>query len=161
MEDVIVTLLDGTKVKKSQVPIGEIYINEKGQKVRKVQKMVQVVKKSDDKKGKTVESLSPKLNSNFGKAREGIASAITQGSSQVSEGATQLLHVAKNSFDKIGEQKQRAKKSAYAFMNTILARLMNKINIGKTIQTLEEYQKTSGKDISNLIDFLKKLQTIR
>ena len=33
MEDVTVTLLDGTKIPKSQVPVGVIYINEKGQKV--------------------------------------------------------------------------------------------------------------------------------
>lgn len=36
----IVTLLDGTKILKSEVPIGVIYFNEKGQKVRKVQKVV-------------------------------------------------------------------------------------------------------------------------
>lgn len=36
--DVTVTLLDGTKVAKSQVPAGTIYINEKGVKVRKVVK---------------------------------------------------------------------------------------------------------------------------
>lgn len=36
MEDVTVTLLDGTKVAKSQVPAGVVYINENGVKVKKV-----------------------------------------------------------------------------------------------------------------------------
>ena len=40
MEDVMVTLLDGTKVAKSTVPEGVIYINENGVKVRKVKKAV-------------------------------------------------------------------------------------------------------------------------
>ena len=38
MEDVTVTMLDGTKVAKSQVPEGVVYINENGVKVRKVKK---------------------------------------------------------------------------------------------------------------------------
>lgn len=42
----------------------------------------------------------------------------------------------------------------------MMAKLMAKMNIGKTIQSLEEYQKTSGKDVSDLINFLKKLQTV-
>lgn len=36
MENVIVTLLDGTKVAKSEVPVGVVYINENGVKVKKV-----------------------------------------------------------------------------------------------------------------------------
>lgn len=36
--DPIVTLMDGRKVRKSQVPVDVIYINEKGQKVKKVNK---------------------------------------------------------------------------------------------------------------------------
>lgn len=35
MEDIIVTLLDGTRISKCEVPIGTIYINEKGVKVKK------------------------------------------------------------------------------------------------------------------------------
>lgn len=40
--EVIVTLLDGTKVAKSKVPAGTVYINEKGVKVRKVVKSAPV-----------------------------------------------------------------------------------------------------------------------
>lgn len=40
MEDVIVTMLDGTKVAKSEVPEGVVYINENGLKVKKVKKVV-------------------------------------------------------------------------------------------------------------------------
>lgn len=36
MNDLIVKLLDGTEMLKSKVPLGEIFINEKGQKARKV-----------------------------------------------------------------------------------------------------------------------------
>lgn len=36
MEDPIVTLLDGTKIAKSKVPVNTVYINEKGIKVKKV-----------------------------------------------------------------------------------------------------------------------------
>lgn len=53
MDDPIVTLLDGTKMPKSQVPVDTIYINENGQKVKKVmhaapsdEKPVQEEKKS-------------------------------------------------------------------------------------------------------------------
>lgn len=42
MEDVVVTLLNDQKVKKSEVPIGQIYVNEKGQEVRKELKVVPI-----------------------------------------------------------------------------------------------------------------------
>ena len=46
--DKIVTLLDGTRIPKSKVPYDEIYINEAGQKVRKVMKIVEKPKEEDD-----------------------------------------------------------------------------------------------------------------
>ena len=61
---------------------------------------------------------------------------------------------------KIGEKKRRAKDNAYAFMDVMVAKLMNKMKIGDTITSLEEYQKKTGKDVSDLINFLKKLQTV-
>lgn len=48
-EDKIVTLLDGTRIPKSRVPYDEIYINEAGQKVRKVMKIVEKPKEEDNK----------------------------------------------------------------------------------------------------------------
>ena len=48
-EDKIVTLLDGTRIPKSRVPIDEIYINEAGQRVRKVMKIVERPKEEDNK----------------------------------------------------------------------------------------------------------------
>lgn len=47
--DKIVTLLDGTRIPKSKVPYDEIYINEAGQKVRKVMKIVEKPKEEDDR----------------------------------------------------------------------------------------------------------------
>ena len=47
-EDKIVTLLDGTKIPKSRVPYDEVYINEEGQKVRKVMKVVEKPKEEDN-----------------------------------------------------------------------------------------------------------------
>lgn len=36
--------------------------------------------------------------------------------------------------------------------------LLSKIDLDKTIKSLKDYQETSGKDISNLIDFVEKLK---
>ena len=150
MEDVIVTLLDGTKVKKSTVPVGEIYINEKGQKVRKVLK---VNPATPNLGKKPLANLSQRLGSGLAKAKESVSNAVVNGSSQ-------LIKVSKNTFGKIGEKKRRVKDNALAFMDVMVAKLMAKMKIGDTIQSLEEYQEKSGKDISDLINFLKKLQKI-
>ena len=152
MEDVIVTLLDGRKIKKSQVPVGEIYINEKGQKVRKVLKVVPAPPQPEEKK-KPFANLTQKLGAGLAKTKQSVTSAVVSGSSQ-------LIKVSKDTFSKIGERRKRAKANANAFMDSLVAKLMAKMNIGKTIQSLEEYQKTSGKDVSDLINFLKKLQTV-
>lgn len=47
--DKIVTLLDGTRIPKSRVPYDAIYINEAGQKVLKVMKIVEKPKEEDNK----------------------------------------------------------------------------------------------------------------
>lgn len=151
-QEPVVTLLDGTQVRKSQVPAGEIYINENGQKVRKVLKVVPVPPKPEEKK-KPFAKLSQKLGEGLSKAKESVSAAVVNGSSQ-------LIKVSKNTFGKIGEKKRRAKASAYAFMDVVVANLMNKMRIGDTITSLEEYQKKTGKDVSDLINFLKKLQTV-
>lgn len=49
-EEKIVTLLDGTRIPKSRVPYNGIYINENGQKVRKVMKVVELTKDENSKK---------------------------------------------------------------------------------------------------------------
>lgn len=139
--DVVVTLLDGTELPKEQVPAGVTYINEKGQKCQKALKVTPTVQ--PEKKDQKF----------FGNLAQRIGTAVAKGSSQ-------LIKVSKNTFGKIGEKKNRATASASAFMDRMMAKLMAKMNIGKTIQSLEEYQKTSGKDVSDLINFLKKLQTV-
>lgn len=135
--DVVVTLLDGKKLPKEQVPAGEFYINEKGQKCQKALKVTQVAQ-PEKKDQKFLGNLAQKI------------------STGVANGSNQLIKVSK----KIGEKKRRAKDSAYAFMDVMVAKLMNKIKIGDTITSLEEYQKNTGKDVSDLINFLKKLQTV-
>lgn len=72
--DIVATLLDGTKIKKSQVPVGEIYINEKGQKVRKVLK----VKTNPKDIKKTIANLSQKIDGGYVKVRDGIIVAATK-----------------------------------------------------------------------------------
>ena len=72
--DIVATLLDGAKIKKSQVPVGEIYINEKGQKVRKVLKATTNPK--DIKK--TIANLSQKIDGGYVKVRDGIIVAATK-----------------------------------------------------------------------------------
>lgn len=139
--DVVVTLMDGKKLPKEQVPAGEFYINEKGQKCQKALRVTQVAQ--PEKKDQKF----------FGNLAQRIGTAVAKGSSQLNK-------VSKNTFGKIGEKKNRATASASAFMDRMMAKLMAKMNIGKTIQSLEEYQKTSGKDVSDLINFLKKLQTV-
>lgn len=57
-EDVIVTLLDGSKAKKKDVPIGEAYINEEGQKVRKLIKQPVAIESTEQMKS-WLNQLSP------------------------------------------------------------------------------------------------------
>ena len=73
-------------------------------------------------------------------------------------GSNQLIKVSKNAFNKLGEKGRKAKASAGAFMDSMMTRLIEKMQIGKTIKSLEDYQKESGKDVHDLIDFLKKIQ---
>lgn len=65
MEDVIVKLLDGTEMPKSEVPVGTIYINENGQKVKKVLKPAQPKAKveQEEQKGLLGKLKSGKNNS--------------------------------------------------------------------------------------------------
>lgn len=96
--------------------------------------------------------------------KENASNAIGQVFQKVTEtsqkAAQKTGQITKNTFGKIGEKSRRAKASANAFMDRIVAKIMAKINISKTIKSLEEYQQTSGKDVSDLINFLKKLQTV-
>ena len=143
--DVIVTLLDGTKIAKSKVPVGEIYINEKGQKCRKVLKAVPVTTKPETKGETFFSTMSKQLNQ-----------GLIQGSSQLIKGVGQVSNLVKTAKNKISG----VKASAANLMDSLIAKAMAKINIGKTIESLEEFQKTNGKDVSDLINFLKKLQTV-
>lgn len=139
--DVVVTLLDGTKLPKDQVPAGAFYINEKGQKCHKALKVMQAAQ-PEKKDQKFLGNLAQKIGTG------------------VVTGSNQLIKVSKNTISKIGEKRRKAKASAGALMDVMVSKLMNKMNIGKTIQSLEEYQKSTGKDVSDLINFLKKLQKV-
>lgn len=139
--DVVVTLLDGTELPKEQVPAGVTYINEKGQKCQKALKVTPTVQ--PEKKDQ--------------KFLSGLAQKIGNG---VVAGSNQLIKVSKNTFGKIGEKRRKAKASASALLDVMVSKLMNKMNIGKTIQSLEDYQKNTGKDVSDLIKFLEKLQKV-
>ena len=90
MEDVIVTLLNGTKIAKSKVPVGEIYINEKGQKCRKVLKTVPMATKPEEKGGSFFSNMTKQLNDGLGKLKEGASAAALQGTSQLIKGAGQM-----------------------------------------------------------------------
>lgn len=140
MEDIIVTLLNGTKVPKSKVPVGEIYINEKGQKCRKVVKVVATQKVPE-----------PKCKGVLGDFTQKVTSGLINGSNQ-------LIKVSKNTFSKIGEKRRKAKASANAFMDSMFTKLIEKMQLDKTIKSLENYQKESGKDVHDLIEFLTKIQ---
>ena len=140
MEDIIVTLLNGTKVPKSKVPVGEIYINEKGQKCRKVVEVVETQKVPE-----------PKRNGVLGDFTQKVTSGLVNGSNQ-------LIKVSKDTFSKIGEKRRKAKANAGAFMDSIFEKLVAKMQLDKTIKSLENYQKESGKDVHDLIDFLTKIQ---
>lgn len=139
--DVVVTLLDGAKLPKDQVPAGAFYINEKGQKCQKALKVMQAAQ-PEKKDQKFLGNLAQKIGTG------------------VVTGSNQLIKVSKNTISKIGEKRRKAKASAGALMDVMVSKLMNKMNIGKTIQSLEEYQKSTGKDVSDLINFLKKLQKV-
>ena len=89
------------------------------------------------------------------------AGQVFQKVAETSQMAAQKMgQISRNTFGKIGEKSRRAKASANAFLDRMLAKIMAKMNISKTIKSLEDYQQTSGKDVSELINFLKKLQTV-
>lgn len=138
--DVVVTLLDGTKLPKECVPAGATYINEKGQKCQKTLKVMS--------SPQTVEQNKNKMFGNLGKK---ISTALMNGSNQ-------LIKVSKNAIGKIGEKSRKAKASAGSFMDSMMDRLIVKMQLDKTIKSIEEYQKESGKDVNDLIDFLKKVK---
>ena len=56
------------------------------------------------------------------------------------------------------EKTQELKNDFREFCQKRIDGLLSKINFDKTIKSLKDYQKTSGKDISNLIDFVEKLK---
>ena len=77
----IVTLLDGTRIPKSKVPYDEIYINEAGQKVRKVMKLVEKPKEEDNKLiskiGEFAETATDKVTDVAQKTWEGTKDAAS------------------------------------------------------------------------------------
>ena len=152
MEDVVVTLLNDQKVKKSEVPIGQIYVNEKGQEVRKELKVVPISNPKFGEKS-SFAKFSQKVSSALYKAKKTVVSTANTTS-------LQLVKVTKDSITRIGENRRKVKDNAMALMDVMLAKLMAKINIEETIQSLEVYQERSGKDASDLISLLKKLQKI-
>ena len=100
-----------------------------------------------------LKNLKDSLGSGLEKAKESVSTAVVKGSSQ-------LVKVSKKTFGKIGEKGHRAKDNAYSFMDAMVAKLMKKMKLGETIKSLEEYQEKTGKDVSNLINFLEKLQNV-
>ncbi len=56
------------------------------------------------------------------------------------------------------DKTQELKNDFREFCQKRIDGLLSKINFDKTIKSLKDYQKTSGKDISNLIDFVEKLK---
>lgn len=71
--DVVVTLMDGKKLPKEQVPAGEFYINEKGQKCQKALRVTQVAQ--PEKKDQKF----------FGNLAQRIGTAVAKGSSQLNK----------------------------------------------------------------------------
>ena len=78
--DVIVTLMDGTKLPKEQVPAGVSYINERGQKCQKALKVTTTKLNPKDNK-KPFANFSQKLDNGFVKVRDGVITAATIGAS--------------------------------------------------------------------------------
>ena len=80
--DKIVTLLDGTRIPKSKVPYDGIYINEAGQKVRKVMKIVERPKEEDNllisKIGEFAETATDKVTDVAQKTWESTKDAAAQ-----------------------------------------------------------------------------------
>lgn len=93
------------------------------------------------------------LGNGLENAKESVSAAVVNCSSQ-------LVKASKKTFGKIDEKRHRVKDNAKAFMDVMVAKLIKRIKLGNTIKSLEEYQEKTGKDVSNLIDFLKKLQTV-
>lgn len=80
-----------------------------------------------------------------------ISANVTEFTQNVAAKTKQKLSASK-------EKTQELKNDFREFCQKRIDGLLSKINFDKTIKSLKDYQKTSGKDISNLIDFVEKLK---
>lgn len=132
----IVTLLDGTKISKNEVPIGVIYINEKGQKVKKV------VKTSSAEKT-NLTSKEGGLFSSISRMGKNVADSVSNTTASVGKTITSTTK-------KLGD-------STTDFAMSTIMKLLKGVNIQSLIDGVEKYGKSSGKNVSATVKFLNKL----
>lgn len=106
-EDKIVTLLDGTRIPKSRVPNNEIYINEAGQKVRKVIKVVEKTEEEDNKLiskiGEFAAIATDKVTDVAQKTWENTKDAATQAGEWTKQTAEKTSEFAKQTAQDVSE----------------------------------------------------------
>lgn len=113
-EDKIVTLLNGTRIPKSRVPYDEIYINEAGQKVRKVIKVVEKTEEEDNKLiskiGEFAAITTDKVTDVAQKTWENTKEAATQAGEWTKQTAEKTSELAKQTAQNVSEWAQENEK---------------------------------------------------
>ena len=147
--DPIVTLSDGTQMPKSKVPVGTVYINEKGMKVRKVLKPT------------TPPEPKPEDNSLFSKisAAASVAGSFI-GDTAASVGSS-VASAASSAADTVSSAAKSVGNSAVEFATGMIVKLLQGLDIDSFLSATEEYGKKNGKDVKSTVNFLNKLKSLR
>lgn len=171
MEDPIVTLLDGTKMPKSQVPIDTIFINENGVKVKKTYKenpndpLVTLLDGTKIPKSKVpIDTIY--INENGQKVKKVCSKANNSKATQdnnnlFSNIGGKINTTFSNVKESIVSSYTSTKESVEDFAVKKIQDILKKIDIDSTLVALKTYQTQSGKDIQKLIDFIVKLKNIK
>lgn len=166
MADVIVTLLDGTKVAKSKVPNNAIYIDVDGKKKRRV--YVTKAQAKPQSAPKPAPKPTPKPSGLFGGISSLIDDAVKTVTDTTNNVADAVSKKAKDVSDTISDTYKAATQGIDSAQDILIDTASRKINewiaqipFDDTISSLEEYQKKSGKDVSTLTNFIKNLKEIK
>jgi len=172
--DPIVTLLDGTKIRKSEVPVDVVYINEEGKKVKKVIKKAAAapqptgegffsgLAKKAAAAGKTLSETAKTVGSTLGETAASAGETISQTAGKV---GSAIGKTAAAAGEAISQGTQVAKEKIAdgtddltEFAALKIKGMVGSIHFDETLAALDKYQAESGKDVSALRKFIVELQ---
>lgn len=145
----IVTLLDGRKVAYKDVPNNSIYINDQGQKFRKIIKVV--TKTVAAPKPAAPAPPKPEQQSGIGGFFSGLAKSVSDAAASVADTVTS---VADSVTAEIGDLSDSVTKLA----EIKIREMLKNIDFQAAIDSLNDFEAKTGKDTSPLKNFIIKLK---